>query len=112
VLSQHVLGIQPVEAGFRTWQVRPQTLGLSWAEGRHPTPNGVVEVKWSYDAKDKLTLQVSGPAGTRGRVHLPLRPANTTVERLQYKVSGNASAILMDLVFELDGGSIFRFQQQ
>ncbi|KAJ9195485.1 CAZyme family GH78 [Paecilomyces variotii] len=112
VLSQHVLGIQPVEAGFRTWQVRPQTLGLSWAEGRHPTPNGVVEVKWSYDAKDKLTMQVSGPAGTRGRVHLPLRPANTTVERLQYKVSGNASAILTDMVFELDGGSTFRFQQQ
>ncbi|KAJ5569240.1 bacterial alpha-L-rhamnosidase domain protein [Penicillium hetheringtonii] len=110
-LSQYVLGIRPLEAGFRTWLVAPQTLGLSWAEGRHPTPQGAVGVKWAYDDKGRLTMQVSGPVGTRGKVRIPLRPGNATAERLQYKVSGNASSITEDMAFEVEMGSNFVFHQ-
>lgn len=110
-LSQYVLGIRPVEAGFLKWKVIPQSFGLSWAEGRHPTPYGPVEVKWAYDAKQKLTMHVSGPVGTRGIVHLPLRPGNSTMKTLQYEVSGHASAITKDMAFEVEMGSIFKFQQ-
>lgn len=110
-LSQYVLGVQPVEAGFSTWRVAPQTFELSWAEGRHPTPHGPVTVKWAYDTEAKLEMQVSSPVGTRGIIKLPLRSGNIAVEDMKFKVSGNASAITSDLVFEVNGGSNLIFQQ-
>lgn len=110
-LSQYVLGIQPVKAGFSTWRVAPQTFELSWAEGRHPTPRGPVTVKWAYDAKAKLKMRVSGPVGTQGIVKLPLRSGDVALKNMKYKVSGNASAIMSDLSVGVKGGSTFIFQQ-
>ncbi|KAJ5319034.1 bacterial alpha-L-rhamnosidase domain protein [Penicillium brevicompactum] len=110
-LSQYVLGVQPVDAGFDTWKVAPQTLELSWAEGLYPTPHGPVAVKWAYDAMGALKMKVSGPVGTQGIVKLSLRPGRTTVDNIRYKVSGNSSAITSELTFAVNGGSTFHFQQ-
>ncbi|RHZ43147.1 putative alpha-L-rhamnosidase C [Aspergillus thermomutatus] len=65
-LSRHVLGIRAAAPGFARWTVRPLTLGLRWARGRHPVPRGAIHVDWSFDAEGLLAMRVSAPAGTGG----------------------------------------------
>ena len=72
-LSQHVLGVQPLEPGFATVRVAPQLCGLAWARGRVPTPHGAVAVGWSYDAvKKRFELSVDLPAGVPAVIELPV----------------------------------------
>ena len=72
-LSQHVLGVQPLEPGFTTVRVAPQLCGLAWARGRVPTPRGAVGVVWSYDAVAKrFELTVDLPSGAPAVIELPI----------------------------------------
>jgi hypothetical protein len=45
-LPAYVLGIRPVEPGWRAVEIAPQASGLEWAEGTVPTPLGEISVKW------------------------------------------------------------------
>jgi len=56
VLSRGVLGIEPVEPGYRVCTVSPQRCGLEWVRGEVPAPGGLIEVEWR---------------GTDGQVTLP-----------------------------------------
>jgi hypothetical protein len=46
VLSRGVLGIEPVEPGYRVCTVAPQPCGLDWVRGAVPTKNGPIEIEW------------------------------------------------------------------
>lgn len=37
-LSKYVLGVRPVEPGYKTWLIEPQIGDLTWATGTAPTP--------------------------------------------------------------------------
>jgi alpha-L-rhamnosidase len=72
VLSQYVLGIQPVTAGYRSWIVRPQAGSLSWTEGRAPTPHGPLSVDWAHDtARKTFSMKVVAPRSTSGTIAVP-----------------------------------------
>lgn len=62
ILSKYVAGVQPLEAGFKKFLVRPQLGSLHHVETVVPSVNGNISVK----AKDKgyLTLEVTVPEGT------------------------------------------------
>jgi alpha-L-rhamnosidase len=75
-LSKYVLGVRPVEPGYKTWLVEPQPGDLSWAEGTVPTPQGPVGVAWYRGTPGFFGLGVWVPAGTRGTVGLPVAGAN------------------------------------
>jgi alpha-L-rhamnosidase len=70
-LSQHVLGVAPVDAGYRRWVVAPQPGDLRWARGQVPTPYGPIRVSWVKRAGGALHVHVDAPAGTAGSVRLP-----------------------------------------
>jgi alpha-L-rhamnosidase len=56
----HILGIQPLEPGFRRILIQPRPGDLAWARGKAATPQGLVEVSWSY--KDgTFILDITGP---------------------------------------------------
>ncbi len=63
-LSAMVLGVFPTGDGYRQVRIRPYVdgLGLTWARGTVPTPQGVLSVAWER-ADGKLTLTVTRPAG-------------------------------------------------
>lgn len=44
-LSEHVLGVTPLEPGFRCIRLRPQLGDLDWARGSVPTPYGVIALE-------------------------------------------------------------------
>lgn len=62
-LSRGVLGVEPLEPGYRVCLVAPQRCGLDWVRGAVPTPAGLIEVEWRGQA-GKVTL----PAGITARL--------------------------------------------
>src|SRR3954454_24397410 len=79
-LSHYVLGVQPVSAGFKTWQVAPQTGDLKWAQGTMPTPQGALVSRWVRGDGDRsFALTVEAPAGTTGTVRVPLFGRSRTI---------------------------------
>lgn len=72
-LSICVLGVRPVMDGFTEWAIEPQPVDLSWAQGEVPTPAGTISVRWKRaDRDDSFVLTMQAPAGTAGRVAIPL----------------------------------------
>jgi hypothetical protein len=56
-ISLGVLGVEPVEPGYRVCRVAPQRCGLEWVKAAVPTPLGPIEVEWR---------------GMEGEVHIPV----------------------------------------
>ncbi|KAH8701535.1 putative alpha-L-rhamnosidase C [Talaromyces proteolyticus] len=107
-LSRYVLGIQTVIPGFKQWKVVPQTLNLSWAQGVYPTPQGPIKVSWLFDsATDLLSMNVTAPVGTNGRMTLPT-PLRKSVRT--YEVSDDCIR-MRNNSFDISGGKTFTFHQ-
>lgn len=70
-LYRRVAGIEPLEAGYRSFQVAPLFGGgLTAVKASHQTPYGVIKVEWTVkEAETVLVLTV--PVGTRASVRLP-----------------------------------------
>ena len=64
-LSEHVLGIEPVEPGFKTVRIDPHLGDLEWAEGTFPTPYGLIEVRHQKNADGSVSSDVKLPKGVR-----------------------------------------------
>jgi alpha-L-rhamnosidase len=69
--SSYILGVMPLEPGFRRFQVRPLPVKeVSWAKGLVPTPHGVIDVGWEKKGTT-LNLKLTIPKGTEADVALP-----------------------------------------
>lgn len=70
-LSRHVLGLEPLEPGWKRFRVEPQALGLEHAAGKVPTPHGDIGILWRCSAPDKpLQIELDVPTGTEAQVFL------------------------------------------
>ena len=95
--EKYVLGVRPVEPGYKAWLIEPQTGDLSWAEGTVPTSYGPIEVKWRKTSKG-LSLEIDVPAGTSGTVGVPANVPSSSltdngqpVQEAKNRVAANAS---------------------
>ncbi len=64
-LSQHVLGVQPLEPGMRRVRVVPQLGKLKWAEGVYPTPLGPIRVRHERQPDGSVNSDINAPAGIK-----------------------------------------------
>lgn len=69
LLHRFVLGVKPLEPGYRRLSVAPRLLGLYEARGRVPTPHGAVCVEWRRE-DTAMRLRVELPAGVDADVCL------------------------------------------
>jgi len=73
-LPLHVLGVEPLEPGFRRTRLSPEPGDLAWAKGRVPTPLGPVEVWWrSVEEAKEFRLEFAQPAGMEIELRVPSR---------------------------------------
>lgn len=63
-----LLGVIPLEPGFKRFQVRPWHGEEAFAEGEIPTPAGRIRVSWRRNAAGLLDLQVRHPAGLQPEI--------------------------------------------
>ena len=72
-LAEQILGIRPVEPGFRAASIRPDLAGLTWARGSVPTPAGLISVDYKSSASGPgLSAQIDLPRGITARVSMPI----------------------------------------
>lgn len=73
-LTSRVLGVRPLEPGYRTLLVAPNLLDLSYVRGEVPTPYGTVGVDWPSAGKPmkvRLPAGVTAYAGPAARASDP-----------------------------------------
>lgn len=112
-LTEQVLGVTPVGAGYSTWSIMPHIGELTFARGRVPTKFGDIDVDWSTNAHAGwLRLHVRTPSGTSGVIAVPLADDGQTVtvngERVWdgHHACGRYNAELIDgyVQFTVPGG--------
>ena len=62
-LSQHVLGVEIVEPGYKVVRINPNLGNLEWVEGAVPTPYGDIKISHRKDADGKVVSKVDAPSG-------------------------------------------------
>lgn len=71
-LSQYVLGVAPVGAGYRSWAVDPHPGALSWSEGQVPTPHGPITVDWGHETtQGRFVMKLQAPSSSTGTIGVP-----------------------------------------
>jgi len=71
IFLKYTCGIQPTSGGFATFDVRPETGGLTFAEGAVPTVKGLIAAHWEKGADGKFSISVHVPANSRASVYIP-----------------------------------------
>jgi hypothetical protein len=61
-LPSYVLGIRPLEPGYRTFVVDPCPGDLEWARGTVVTPYGPIHASWWRNEEGKIEIECSAPA--------------------------------------------------
>jgi hypothetical protein len=77
-LSENVLGITPLEPGFKRVRIVPQLGRLHWAEGAYPTPLGPIHTSWKREG-EKVDVRLDIPKGMEGTYQLPGGAAGSVV---------------------------------
>lgn len=62
-LSQHVLGVEIVEPGYKVVRINPHLGDLEWVEGAVPTPYGDIKISHRKGADGKIESKVDAPCG-------------------------------------------------
>ncbi|MDD3587973.1 MAG: alpha-L-rhamnosidase C-terminal domain-containing protein [Thermoguttaceae bacterium] len=62
-MSAHLLGVQPVEPGFRKVRISPFLGDLDWVEGTVPTPRGLIKVRHDKNKDGSIRSKVELPPG-------------------------------------------------
>ncbi len=69
-LSEQVLGVRPTAPGFAHTSIRPDLMGLEWAKGTVPTPQGEIHV--DYRATKTFDALIELPTGVVATVSMPI----------------------------------------
>ena len=64
-LSQNVLGVKPLEPGFKRVLIAPQLGNLKWAEGTYPTPLGPIHVRHERKPDGSISSKIDAPKGVK-----------------------------------------------
>ncbi|MCW5933404.1 MAG: family 78 glycoside hydrolase catalytic domain [Fimbriimonadia bacterium] len=73
-LPAYVLGVQPLEPGFKTFAVKPFLGDLQWAHGRVPTPFGEIQIAL-VKQKEGIALQIQVPENSSAVIEGKSYPA-------------------------------------
>lgn len=71
LIPRKLMGIEPLEPGFRKIRIKPQPGSLESAEIKHPTIQGDIFVKFENIPGESFRLDVKIPANTTAEIYLP-----------------------------------------
>lgn len=64
-LSQYVLGVTPIEPGFKKVKIEPHLGDLQWVKGTFPTPMGLIKIEHTKDKNGKVKSKIKAPKGVK-----------------------------------------------
>jgi alpha-L-rhamnosidase len=110
IFLKYICGIQPTSGGFATFDVRPETGGLSFAEGTVPTIKGDVKTRWEKSSNGEFSLSLHVPANTRATIYIPKLSPNCVISESGKPLwPGESPARNLDVVSIAEERSSIRF---
>lgn len=79
LLPSGVFGIQPLEAGYARFRVKPQPGDLTHATVTVPTVRGRIGAAFNYDSDKQLQLAVQVPGNAKADLSIPVAKGTTSV---------------------------------
>ena len=77
LFPRYVIGARPLTPGWKSVLIRPYPTSLKSAEGKIPSPQGPIQVKWeNLEHKGSFKLSTQLPPGVTARVELPASAAS------------------------------------
>jgi len=77
LLPEIVLGVEPIQAGWKKFRIQPRLYDLEWAEGVVPSVSGNISVKLKKlmidGAETGLQIETVVPEKTSAMIHVPVR---------------------------------------
>lgn len=71
VITRKLMGIEPLEPGFKRLRIKPQTASLDYAKIRTPTPRGPVLLEITGSDAATWSAAVAIPRGAAAEFHVP-----------------------------------------
>lgn len=71
LIPRKLMGIEPLEPGFRKIQIKPQPSSLKTAMLKHPTIAGDILISFDNDPGQRFRLDITVPHNTTAEVYLP-----------------------------------------
>jgi hypothetical protein len=71
IIPRKLMGIEPLEPGFRKISIKPQPASLEKAEIKYPTIRGKVLLSFTNKPKQSFIMNLTIPANTTADVYLP-----------------------------------------
>ncbi|MDR1813248.1 MAG: alpha-L-rhamnosidase, partial [Tannerella sp.] len=78
-IPRFVMGVEPIEPGFRKLRIKPQPSTLRHAELKTPTIRGDVRVAFTQEPGKSFALEIEIPANTTAETLLPLLSGKYTL---------------------------------
>ena len=79
IFLKYICGIQPTGGAFATFDVRPATDGLTFAEGAVPTAKGLISTRWEKSSDGSFSLEINVPANACASVYIPKLSGGSSV---------------------------------
>jgi alpha-L-rhamnosidase len=103
LIPRCLMGIEPLEPGFKRFRIRPQTASLTQASLKMPTPKGPITLSVRNPSGSEWSAEIEVPPGTVAEFHLPTTQSN------EVKLSSGKPKPLRNMggrvVIELPAGS-------
>ncbi len=71
IIPRKLMGVEPLEPGFKKARIKPQPAGLTFATLRRPTIRGTIECVWRRTTGGGFALGVKVPANMTAELWLP-----------------------------------------
>ena len=84
-MTAMILGVTPLENGFKKIRIKPHLMGLTYAKGRVPTGYGYVDVSWKKDS-GKFTLDICSSKEVEMEIVMPNGKTETLTTK-EYSIS-------------------------
>ena len=92
LIPQYLVGVRPLEPGFKKIVVQPRPGNLEFFTATVPTPRGPVHVRYSHKER-KVALDIEVPGNSTGRVGIPLSDVKPPIRILH---NGNEISAELD----------------
>lgn len=97
LIPRKLMGIEPLEPGFKKIRIKPQPSKLEHAEIKLPTIRGNVQVSFTNNPDQSFRLEVSIPANTTADIYLPFYSVKQVISKdnnpISYRKQGDFSVI-------------------
>lgn len=104
LLPHGLLGLRPLEPGYRTFAIRPQLSGLTDVSARLPVPDGAIEIT-GRQTPEGQEYTVTVPPSCHGRFGLPAATAGATMVEIDGRaVDGSRIGRWLEFDRELAAG--------